>query len=60
LTTPCQVLRRIERAIVLYHSDLAGAPAEALIDRFSTCGFDTAVSRDSQHRGWIIVTRRQH
>jgi FkbM family methyltransferase len=57
LAAPCEVLRRMERMIVLYHCDLADAPAETLQAALERCGFATTILNRTEDRGWIVATR---
>jgi len=57
LSTPTKVLRRIKKAIVLYHCDMVEESAGTLVDRLAASGFTTRLMNQTSNRGWIIATR---
>jgi FkbM family methyltransferase len=57
LSSPANLLRRVEKMLVLYHSDLwANNTPEELINHLEASGFDCIVTNRTEKRGWIIAT----
>ena len=59
LSTPVDVLRRIEVMVVLYHCDkFRGATEEALVSHLKDAGFETTLRNKTGKRGWIVASSR--
>ena len=59
LNTPEAVLQRFGTMLVLYHCDLwKGNTEQDLIDHLLAGGFHCALRERTDHRGWIIATRK--
>jgi FkbM family methyltransferase len=58
LSTPVEVLSRVDQMLVLYHLDLAEtANLESLLNHLAAAGFRCEVQRKRETRGWIIATK---
>lgn len=58
LSTSAEVLRRINKMIILYHCDLVkDADVAELIGHLSASGCATRSMNETAERGWIIATR---
>lgn len=59
LSTPSQVLKRIDIALVLYHCDFWKDNSESdLVAHLQSSGFHCTIHNRSEKRGWIIADRR--
>jgi FkbM family methyltransferase len=58
LSTPPEVLRRIETLLVLYHSHLWPKNTEAdLVSYLESCGYRCSIRNRQEEEGWIIAER---
>jgi len=60
LSTPVEVLKKVQNMLVLYHLDLTSEyTIKQLIDHLKKAGFYTEIrqKRDDGKRGWLIVIR---
>lgn len=58
LSTPIEVLRRIERMLILYHCDLSEErSADELVQHLQAAGFHSRLFNQTPHRGWIFAQR---
>lgn len=59
LSTPPDVLKRLDAMLVLYHCDLYKLATDAdLLAHLKASGFDTTVRKRTAQRGWIIAQRQ--
>jgi FkbM family methyltransferase len=59
MSAPMELLERINMMLVLYHCDLAtNASLDALIARLGHAKFATDIRQQTEHRGWLVATRR--
>jgi len=59
LSTPGEMLQRIEIILVLYHCDLWNKNTESdLVLYLNTHGFECEIRNKSKKRGWIIATQK--
>ena len=59
LASPAEILRRIDRMLVLYHSDLWTANTkEELISHLQASGFTCVICNETGSRGWIVAIQR--
>lgn len=57
LSSPANLLARVEKMLVLYHSDLwTNNSPEELLSHLEAGGFDCIVTNRTEKRGWIIAT----
>lgn len=58
MSAPLDLLRKIDRMIVLYHLDLAeGSSLPTLLDRLKSAGLRTKIVNQEKYRGWVIADR---
>jgi FkbM family methyltransferase len=59
LGSPAELLRRIDRMLVLYHGDLWKANTEeVLIAHLQASGFTCVTRNQTENRGWIVAVQR--
>lgn len=58
LDSPNDVLRRVDKMLVLYHQDIAeGYELDKLLKKLNEAGFGTLIRNQEKLRGWIVAQR---
>ncbi len=58
MSTPVEVLRRVDLLLIQYHTELRGAhTVEQLVQHLEAAGFNTRVRDEYGHGGWMVAHR---